>query len=235
MTANYGSKLSTLALFASLTLFNAGCASKSDKMVIAKPITTPSATLQGSSITSESDFISMLDKERDTIHKFSKQNVIQYESDEILDTSILPHQILVEMYPSQFINEKLGTVIDKLVGDIEELSLIVEPGVDINAEISYKHGTQSVYTILKTIVESAGYALKYEEDRNMLIISPYLVRKYFLPSGLFLQKTAGSSVGLGSATGNLEINSEPLDDLFTSQLKLIGSKDKIVNFSKDTG
>ena len=140
----------------------------------------------------------------------------------------------MEMYSS-----RLGDLIRLILNGIN-VNLTIQPNVNLNTPSNIKINNKSIWESLKQVCESSGYNIYYDATKKSLILSPYVVRKYYVPSEIFIKRkvsiglTGGSSAG-GSINPSFDIN--PPDPISTlkSTIDMVGSKDKIVSIDTQAG
>jgi len=140
----------------------------------------------------------------------------------------------MEMYSA-----RLGDVIRLILSGIN-VSLTVEPNVDLNTPVNIKINDKSVWEALKQVCESAGYHIYYDASKKSLVLSPYVSRKYYVPAEIFVKRqvsigfNSGSDAG-GSVNPSFDINPPDPMSVLENTLNMVGSKDKIVSIDAQSG
>lgn len=182
---------------------------------------------------SEKNIINM-DMPKESMTSFKRSDIIV---EDVGDDVYPPKELLEVVDGTTFNNQKLGDIIKILTSNFKNTSVIFEPNIDPNIQIYMKTGKMKLYHLIQQIVRNAGYHAYYNPHTNSLNISPFQTRKYSLPAGLFVEKSVEQSLGQseGSASAQINLNSESPIDSFNNQLKLLGSSDKLVNFDRSSG
>jgi len=140
----------------------------------------------------------------------------------------------MEMYSA-----RLGDVIRLILSGIN-VSLTVEPNVNLNTPVNIKINNKSVWEALRQVCESAGYHIYYDASKKSLVLSPYVSRKYYVPAEVFVKRqvsigfSSGSDAG-GSVNPSFDINPPDPMSVLENTLNMVGSKDKIVSIDAQSG
>lgn len=169
-----------------------------------------------------------------SINSFSRSDIIVGDPTAV---DYPPRELMEDVDSAEFYNKRLGDIIRILTSNLEKTSVIYEPNVDPSLIINMRTGKMKLFHLIKQISENAGYYAYYDSSKRALIISQYQTMKYLIPSGIFVDKQVSVSLGNtnGSSSGSIDLNSKNISETFASGLDNIGSKNKIVNFDKDTG
>jgi len=140
----------------------------------------------------------------------------------------------MEMY-----NAKLGDMLRLILSGIN-VSLTVEPNVDLNTPVNVKIENKSIWAALKQVCEAAGYYIYYSAAQHSLIVTPYVTRKYYVPAEIFVKRRVSISFSSGKSTGgsidpSFDINPPDPLTVLKNTLKMVGSQDKIVSIDPQAG
>ena len=165
---------------------------------------------------------------------FSRSEIIIEENEAELNPS---SELLEVVDATTFNNQKLGDIIKILTSNLQDTSVIFEPNVDPNIEVYMRTGKMKLYNLIQQITRNVGYHAYYNSSTNSLHISPYQVRKYRIPAGLFVKKEVDQKLGNsgGAATASIVLNSESPIEAFNKQIDLLGSSNKLINFDRSSG
>lgn len=172
----------------------------------------------------------------------TKKSMTSFNRSEIIidenEAEISPSSELLEVVDATtFNNQKLGDIIKILTSGLQDTSIIFEPNVDPNIEVYMRTGKMKLYHLIQQITKNVGYHAYYNHSTNALHISPYQMRKYRIPAGLFVKKEVDQKLGNsgGAATASIMLNSDSPIESFNKQIDLMGSSNKLVNFDRNSG
>jgi len=139
----------------------------------------------------------------------------------------------------EMFNMKLGDALRLILQGVN-VSLFIEPNVNLNVPVNFKIVNKNIYQALKQVALSAGYYLYYDASKKAIVVSPYVERKYIVPSEIFVKRKVSISFGGsntigGSISPSFDINPEDPTKALMSLLKGLGSKDKIVTIDRQGG
>lgn len=183
-----------------------------------------------------------MSEERIINSKNNKKSMTSFNRSEIILNDIsedaYPPKELMEVVDAiNFSNQKLGDIINILTSNLNNVSIVYEPNVDLNLEINIRTGKMKLYHLLKMITKNAGYHAYYDAEHNSFNISPYQTRKYKIPAGIFVKKEVEQNLGNagGSATASINLNSDNPIEAFNNHINMLGSENKLVNFDRSSG
>lgn len=223
------SNLLTLSAIASMLLFN-GCAN--DKDLLEDKVVIYEANDINADELSEDKLIG-LESDSKSHTYIDRSEIIIDEGEEVYP----PRELLDMVDATSFEGQKLIDVIKLLTSDFKETSVFLEPNINANLQIHQRVGKMSVYEVIKSISKRLGYNAYYNEKERALVISPYVTRKYQLPSGIFVKQKVEQKMGAkgGNTTASIDLNSDDPAKVFEDSLDKLGSSDKLVNFDKNSG
>ena len=155
--------------------------------------------------------------------------------------NVPPKELLAPVAPAEFYNRRIGDIIRVLTSNLEETSVVYEPNVQPDLVTNIKTGKMKLFDLLKTVVESVGYYMYYDDRKKAVVVAEMKEMKYYIPAGIFVDRsidvTLGNAKGDGGAgsSGKINLNANNPVEALTAALDSLGSKDKIYTFDKDTG
>jgi len=188
------------------------------------------------------------EKRENNLNKYVKNRALESPTelspDQIVRTVIeedQPPRILTtkKIENMEMFSAKLGDVIRLILNDID-VNFIVEPNVDLNTPVSFKIANKNIYDALKKVCESAGYYIYYDGNKESLVLSRFITKKYYIPSNIFVERKADISFGASGESGSsitptFDINNKPPKDVLNEVINKTGSTEKIVNIDEQSG
>lgn len=179
-------------------------------------------------ITTEDEIFNLEATKMKKLNAYKLEDIIVKENEEGIPRALVNKKL----DNVEFKKKKLGSVINLLLSDVDKISLIVGPNVDLNNNINVKMNDLNLYEGLQRIAYSVGYHLYFDKEKNSLIIDSKQSRQYRIPAGILIVKSAeNQSKG---ATIKLQPE-EPMKLLEEGLKKAVGSTEKGLFIDKDSG
>lgn len=182
----------------------------------------------------ESDIINLNGADQYNPYSVTAKDVVVM--DPFANTPI-PGELRVSVDAAEFYGKKMGDIFNILTKNLQNTSLIYRPNVNPNLVVTLKTGKMQLFDLIKMISETMGYYAYYDSKLKAIVIDQFQTLKFYIPAGIFVKRDVSVKLGqdTGSASGEIDLNSDDVAKSFEDAFKELGSKNKIYNFNRDTG